>query len=72
MDELETDSRHMNRELNGLWELNQDLQAAESRGNQATDRAVDDRDTALRKLRHARKVIRDLLDEKRVNRFCIS
>jgi hypothetical protein len=69
MDELETNSQRMKRELDGLWELNQELQAAESTGNQATDRAVDDRDVALRKLRHARKFIRDLLDDSRVNRF---
>ncbi|KIM91101.1 hypothetical protein PILCRDRAFT_164183 [Piloderma croceum F 1598] len=69
MNELEMDCQHMNRELDGLWELNQDLQAAASRGNQATDRAVDDRNVANRKLRHARKLIRDLLDERRVNRF---
>ena len=69
MNELETDSQHLNRELNGLWELNQDLQAEASSSNQATDRAVNDRNVALRKLRHARKFIRDLLDERRVNRF---
>jgi hypothetical protein len=67
MTELEKDSQAMSRELNGLWELNQELQEAASKGNPETERAVDARNAAFRKLRHARKVIRDLLDERRVN-----
>jgi len=69
MNELEAGSQEMSRELNGLWELNQELQEVASKGNPETDRAIEAKNVALRKLRHARKVIRDLLDERRVNCF---
>ena len=67
--ELETEERDTSRELNGLWELNQELQQEASRSNPETERAIDARNAAIRKLNHSRKVIRDLLDERRVNCF---
>jgi hypothetical protein len=69
MIEQEMERLNMDRELNGLWELNQELQEAAGKGNPQTERAVDARNAALRKLHHARKVIRDLLEERRVNYF---
>lgn len=66
--ELESDSRDMTRELQGVWALNSELQeAAEKYNHPETDRAVDARDAALKKLHRARKVIYDLLQERRVN-----
>lgn len=67
MADLETDKQDMSRELEGLWELNQELQETANSMQPQTERAVDARNAALRKLHHARKVIRDLLDERRVN-----
>ena len=71
MADLETDKQDMSRELEGLWELNQELQETANSMQPQTERAVDARNAALRKLHHARKVIRDLLDERRVCKFFI-
>jgi hypothetical protein len=67
IDELETDGQTMTRELNGVWALNEELQEAASKSNTAdTERAVDARNAAIRKLHRARKVICDLMEERRV------
>jgi uncharacterized protein (DUF3084 family) len=58
MAEMESDREAMNRELDGLWALNQELQEATNNINPETERAVDARNAALRKLHHARKIIR--------------
>jgi hypothetical protein len=73
IEELETDGQAMTRELNGVWALNQELQEAASRGNTAeAERAVDARNAAIRKLHRARKVIHDLMEERRVRRSWLS
>jgi hypothetical protein len=57
----------MTRELEGVWALNAELQEAVNRANPETQRAIDARNAAIRKLHRTRKVMRDLLDERRVN-----
>ena len=60
--DLESEGEDMNRELKGIWALNQELQ-------ESSRKIVDTRNAANRKTRHAWNVIRDLMDEKKVNKF---
>ena len=60
--DLESEGEDMNRELKGIWALNQELQ-------ESSRKIVDTRNAANRKTRHAWNVIRDLIDEKKVNKF---
>jgi hypothetical protein len=66
MEELERDGEAMTRELQDIWAFNQELQdAAANRANPAeTEKAVDARNAAIRKLHRARKVIHDLMEER--------
>lgn len=60
--DLESEGEDMNRELKGIWALNQELQ-------ESSRKIVDTRNAANRKTRHAWNVIRDLMDERKVNKF---
>ena len=60
--DLESEGEDMNRELKGIWALNQELQ-------ESSRKIVDTKNAANRKTRHAWNVIRDLMDERKVNKF---
>lgn len=61
----------MDRELKGVWSLNQELQKSTSKHDPELRKAVDARNAAIRKTHHAWKVIRDLMEEKGVNTFLV-
>lgn len=62
----------MDRELKGVWSLNQELQKSTSTHDPELRKAVDARNAAIRKTHHAWKVIRDLMEEKGVNIFVLT
>lgn len=62
LEELESSLRDSERELTGLWEINQDLQEAASEPkHKELERALEAKETITRKLRHAMDALGNIL-----------